>query len=203
MGVITISRQFGAGGLTLSKMISKKIGYALFDTEILQMVAEKANVSTDWVKSMEKEAGGKFQKLISGLVSKSLVDKILADDRGYIDEEIYVDLLSKIIIRIADEGNAVIIGRGSQYILKGRRDVISILLVAEKESRVAFIESHYNLSRKQALQLINTEEKRRSSLYKKFGIEDYDEPRLYDMVINTSKVDLETACDLVCQLVTD
>ena len=37
--------------------------------------------------------------------------------------------------------------------------------------------------------------------YKKFGKEDYDRPGLYDMVINTSKVDLETACDLVCQLV--
>lgn len=201
MGVVTISRQFGAGGLTLGKMIAKKTGYTLFDSEILMMVAEKAKVSTDWVKAMEKEAGGTFQKILSGLVSKSLVDRVLSDEHGYIDEEIYVDLLYKIITKIADEGNAVIVGRGSQYILKDRKGVISVLLVAEKDRRIEFIENKYNLSHKQALQSILTEDKRRSSLYKKFGKEDYDQPGLYDMVINTSKVDLETACDLVCQLV--
>ncbi|MDX9785966.1 MAG: cytidylate kinase-like family protein [Desulfobacterales bacterium] len=201
MGVVTISRQFGAGGLTLGKMIAQKNGYTLFDSEILTMVAEKAKVSTDWVKAMEKEAGGTFQKILSGLVSKSLVDRILSDEHGYIDEVIYVDLLDKIITKIADEGNAVIIGRGSQYILKERKGVISVLLVAEKDDRIEFIENKYNLSHKQALQSILTEDKRRSGLYKKFGKEDYDEPGLYDMVINTSKVDLKTACDLVCQLV--
>ena len=146
MGVITISRQFGAGGLTLGKMISQKTGYTLFDKEILEMIAQKANVSMDWVKSMEKEAGGKFQKILSGLVSKSLVERILSDDHGYIDEEIYVKLLYRIMTKIADDGNAVIVGRGSQYLLKSRADVISILLVADKDDRVAFIETHYKLS---------------------------------------------------------
>jgi cytidylate kinase len=62
MSVITISRQFGAGGLTLGRMVSKKLEYNFFDNEIIQMVAKKARVSTHWVESMEKEAGGKFQR---------------------------------------------------------------------------------------------------------------------------------------------
>ena len=43
MAVITLSRQFGAGGLTLAKMIAKKKDYSLFDHEIIQMVAEKTS----------------------------------------------------------------------------------------------------------------------------------------------------------------
>ena len=59
MPVITISRQFGAGGLTLSKRLSDILGYTLFDQEIIAMVSEKAKVSKNWVQSVEKEAGGK------------------------------------------------------------------------------------------------------------------------------------------------
>ena len=109
MAVITISRQFGAGGITLGELVSKKLGYRFFDNEIIQMVAKKAKVSTNWVESMEKEAGGKIQRLISGMVSKRLVDRILDMDHGYIDEEINVDLLHEIIGKIAAEGNAVIL----------------------------------------------------------------------------------------------
>jgi cytidylate kinase len=54
MAVITISRQFGAGGLTLGKMIAQKFGYTLADTEIIKMVAEMANVSTNFVTTIEK-----------------------------------------------------------------------------------------------------------------------------------------------------
>ena len=108
MAVITISRQFGAGGKTLGEMIAKKLNYSFVDNEIIQMVAKKAKVSTHWVESIEKEAGGKLLKFMTGLVSKSLVERILDEKRGYIDEEIFVDLLNKIITQIAEEGNAVI-----------------------------------------------------------------------------------------------
>ena len=64
MAVITISRQFGAGGITLGKKIAKQLGYSFYDSEIIQRVAKQANVSTRWVESMEKEAGGKMQRII-------------------------------------------------------------------------------------------------------------------------------------------
>ena len=202
MAVLTISRQFGAGGITLGKMVSEKLGYHFYDEEIIQLVATKAKVSKHWVESMEKEAGGKFQRLISGLVSKSLVERILDDQRGYIDEDIYVDLLHTVIRKIADEGEAVVIGRGSQYILKGHKDVCHVLLVADKEHRIKFIEEHYNLSTDKATRVVSTEEKKRTVLYRKFGKEDYDQPVHYHMVLNMNKTDLHTAVKLMCRLVT-
>ncbi|MBW2591551.1 MAG: cytidylate kinase-like family protein [Deltaproteobacteria bacterium] len=166
MSVITISRQFGAGGITLGAMVAKKLDYTFVDNEIIQMVAKKAKVSTNWVESIEKEAGGKLLKFISGVVSKKLIDQVLDDKRGYIDEEIYVDLLYKIIAQIADEGNAVILGRGGQYILKDRDDVFHVLLIADKADRVKFMEERYELTPAQALQSVNREDKRRTNLYR-------------------------------------
>lgn len=201
MSVITISRQFGAGGKTLGEIVAKMMGYTLVDEEIIQMVAKKAKVSTNWVQSIEKEAGGKLLKFMSRLVTKSYVDRILDERHGYIDEEIYVDLLNKIIGQIGDEGNAVVIGRGSQYILKDYKDTYHILLVADLEDRISFMEKKYKLSRSQAVQVVNSRGKRRANLYRKFGKQDYDQPTLYHMVLNMSKLDINKASDLVCKLV--
>ncbi|MFZ0132405.1 MAG: cytidylate kinase-like family protein [Desulfobacterales bacterium] len=201
MAVLTISRQFGAGGITLGKRVAKKLGYTFYDDEIIRMVAKKANVSAQWVESMEKEAGGKIERLISGLVSKSFFDRLLDDRHGYIDEEIYVDLLHKIITKIAAEGNAVILGRGSQFILKEAPDAFHILLVADREYRIKFIEEKYELFTKHAVQTINSEDKRRTSLYRKFGKEDYDNWVHYHLILNMSRVGLDAAEKLVCKLV--
>ena len=201
MAIITISRQFGAGGRTLGNRVAERLGYAFVDEEIIQMVAKRAKVSPNWVESIEKEAGGRLLKYITKMIPKSFIDLILDDQRGYIDEEIYVDLLHQIINRLADEGNTVIIGRGSQYILRDRENVYHILLVAQKEDRIKFMEDHYDLSPKEAALVVSRQDKRRTNLYRKFGKEDYDQPHLYDLVINCSKQDLKKVTDLVCKLV--
>ena len=146
MAVITISRQFGAGAITLGKMVAEKLGYTFADTEIIKMVAEMANVSTNFVETVEKEAGGKFSKLINRLVSKPLVERVLKDERGYIDEEIYLDYLVLIIAQMADEGNVVILGRGNQYILNDHPDAYHFLLINEFANRVKFMQTQYKLS---------------------------------------------------------
>ena len=201
MPVITISRQFGAGGKTLGEMISKELGYTFVDDEIVYQVAKMGKISTDWVKSIEKCAGCKLLGYIDSLVSRSFVERILDDKRGYIDEEVYVELLHNILNKVAEEGNAVILGRGGQYILRDHIDTIHVLLIADKHDRIKFLEERYALSLSKAVQTINREDKRRSNLYRKFGKEDYDQPGLYHLVLNTSHLDLDTAARLVCSLV--
>jgi cytidylate kinase len=201
MAVITISRQFGAGGITLGKMIAEKFGYTFADTDIIKMVAEMANVSTHFVETVEKEAGGKFSKFISKTVSKPLVDRILKDERGYIDEEIYLDYLVLIIAQMADDGDVVILGRGSQYILNDHPDACHVLLIDTFENRVRFMQKHYDLSQGRAAQVVKNEDKRRFNLYKKLGKADYDNPELYHLVLNMNRIHLEKALQLVSDLV--
>lgn len=200
MAVITISRQFGAGGITLGRMLAERLGYSFADEEIIQLVAKQARVSPEFVESIEKEAGGKLQRFISSLVPRRIVDTVLSDERGYLDEEIYVDLLGTIIAKLADEGNAVIIGRGGQYFLKGRAETFHILLVADTAHRVRFVENKYGLTARQAEQFINTQDKRRLNLYRKFHKIDFDQPAHYHLVLNTSILPLERAADVVCTL---
>jgi len=201
MAVITISRQFGAGAITLGKMVAEKLGYTFADTEIIKMVAEMANVSTSFVETVEKEAGGKFSKLINRLVSKPLVERVLKDERGYIDEEIYLDYLVLIIAQMADEGNVVILGRGSQYILNDHPDAYHFLLINEFANRVKFMQTQYKLSQARAEQVVKGEDKRRLNLYRKLHKTDYDKPSLYHMVLNMNRISMEKALELVCCLV--
>ena len=201
MAVITISRQFGAGGITLGKMVAQKLGYAFADTEIIKMVAEMANVSTHFVETVEKEAGGKFSKIVNRLVSKPLLERILKDERGYIDEEIYLDYLVLIIAKMADEGDVVILGRGSQYILGDHPDTYHFMLINEFDDRVSFMREHYNLSRSRAVQAVKNEDKRRLNLYRKLHKTDYEKPGLYHLVLNMNKISLDEARELICSLV--
>ncbi|HHP7235185.1 MAG TPA: AAA family ATPase [Desulfobacterales bacterium] len=201
MAVITISRQFGAGGITLGKLVAERLGYSFFDDEIIQMVAEKAKVSTRWAESMEKEAGGKIQRFISGMVSRRFLERLLDEDRGYIDEKIYVDLLHQIIRKIADGDNAVILGRGGQYILKDRADTFHFLLVAEKEHRIQFMETRHGLELKKAIHTVTAEDRRRTNLYRKFGLQDYDSAGHYHLVFNMRRTPVEKAADLICKMV--
>jgi cytidylate kinase len=200
MAVLTISRMFGTGAEALGEMIAKRLGYTFYHNELIQMVAKKAKVSTDWVETMEKEAGGRFQKLLSTLAPKSLVDKVLDSERGYLDEEIYTDMLHHIITKIADQGDAVILGRGGQYVLEGRPDTYHILLVADLDYRVKYIQEHYDLIPKQAMLAVAMEDKRRVNLYRKFGRVDYNQTEHYHVVFNMAQINQEKVCDMLCTL---
>ncbi|MBT8370641.1 MAG: cytidylate kinase-like family protein [Desulfobacterales bacterium] len=182
-------------------MVAEKFGYTFADTEIIKMVAEMANVSTNFVETVEKEAGGKFSKFISKMISKPLVERILKDERGYIDEEIYLDYLVLIIAQMADDGDVVILGRGSQYILNDHQDAYHILLIDTFENRVKFMQKNYDLSKNRATQVVKNEDKRRFNLYRKLGKTDYDNPALYHLVLNMSRVNLDEAFKLVSHLV--
>ena len=201
MAVVTISRQFGAGGRTLGKMLADKLNYIFADEAIIQEIAEKANVSSDWVQSFEKEAGTMLSRIISSMVSQKWLDRVLADERGYLDEKIYLDYLVLIIAKMGDEGNAVIVGRGSQYILNDHPDAYHVLLVDELENRIKFMMDQYNLSSKKATSVVNNEDKRRANLYKRLSKKSYNNPNLYNIVINMSRFNLDSALKLLLTMI--
>ena len=135
------------------------------------------------------------------MVSKPLLERVLKDERGYIDEEIYLDYLVLIIAQMADEGKVVILGRGSQYILSDHPDAYHFLLIDEFANRVRFMQEHYNISQSRAEQIVKSEDKRRLNLYRKLHKTDYDRPSLYHLVLNMNRVSLDTAHELICRMV--
>ncbi|MDZ7832783.1 MAG: cytidylate kinase-like family protein [Desulfobacterales bacterium] len=201
MAVITISREFGAGGRTLGKNLAKELGYTVVDEDIVQMVAERAKVSKKTVKTMEKEAGGSLMKFMNYIVPQSQINRLLDNQRGYLDEEIYVNTLTEIITDLAEEVNCVIVGRGGQYVLRDHADAFHLLLVSGYEDRVRFMMENYNLTEDMAVNTIRVHSKRRRNLYRKFGKEDYNDPMLYHLVLNMSKLSIEKATETAIKLV--
>jgi cytidylate kinase len=201
MAVITISRQFGAGGKTIGQKVSEALGYTFLDEDIIQIIAEKAKVSPGWVESVEKEAGGRLSRIVTKMVSRPLIDRVLKDEKGYIDEQIYIDYLVVIIAQMAEEGNVLFLDRGSQYILNDFPDAYHILLINTFANRVKFMMNNYDLSQNRATQIVKSEEKRRMNLYRKIGKQDYDQPELYHMVINMARLDVDEAVQMILQLV--
>ncbi|MFC1533605.1 AAA family ATPase [Thermodesulfobacteriota bacterium] len=200
MAIITISRQFGAGGRTLGKMIADELAYKFLDDIIIREIAKEAKVTTDTVKSMERIAGGKLSKLFSGLINRDYIDKIIGTDRGYINEQIYLEALNKVIIELAKQDDIVLMGRGGQYILADFENAYHFLLVSDMEHRIEFMQRYYKLTPAKAEKAVLMGEKKRTILYKTMHKEDYNSPGHYHLTLNMSKVSLENALKLVCEL---
>jgi cytidylate kinase len=205
MAVITIARQFGAGGKMLGTLVAEKLGFTLIDEEIIEMVAMKANVSVDTVDAIAQETGneGYLSRIITklGPFRKGYVQVAMEQKPGYIDGNLYLSLLHKVIPQIAAHDNVVIIGRGGQYILAEHGNTYHYLMIADMEQRINFIMENYQLGRKEARLVVEKQRKRRLNLYRYFGRTDYDQPGLYDMVFNMNRVKMEEAVQVVCQMV--
>lgn len=203
MAVITISRQFGAGGKTFGRRLADTLGYYYADEDIIERAVVEFSVSADGKKIIETEPGDKLKRFISKLnpFGTSLMELPLSDKERYIDGFKYLELLNLIIPKIAKEGNAVIIGRGGQYILHDFKDTYHILLIAKEEDRIKFIEDNYRVSSTRTIQMIKRMTKRRANLYSYFGRKDYDDPKLYDLVLNMSLLSIDKAEELICKLI--
>lgn len=205
MAVITIAREFGAGGKTLGTLVAKELGFTLIDEEIVEMVALEANVSPDYVDSVAKETGteGFMPRLMSklGPFRKGYVEVAMEKKPGYIDGNLYIHLLHKVVPRIAQQDDVIIIGRGGQYLLADHPKAFHFLMIADFEHRIDFMMENYQLNRKQAQVVVEKQSKRRLNLYRYFGKTDYDHPSHYHMVFNMNKVRMDQAAAAVCQLV--
>lgn len=200
MAVITISRQFGAGGITLGQQLAKKLGYGFIYEEIIEKVAEKAAVSKDWVKSLDKDGGGTVSNFMAGFVPSRLIDHIFDTQRQYMDEKTYIKLLYQIVPQIAQRDNLVIIGRGAQFILKDYPNTHHVLLIADLAHRINFMMRRYQLSEDAARKAVTKEDVRRRKLLRLFKAVDYDRPEHYDLVLNMGKINIDLAQELVCDM---
>ena len=201
MAVITISRQFGAGGRSLGEMIARELNYRFLDDLVIQELAKKAKVTTDDIKDIERTSGSVLSKMISSMLSRNYMERIVGEGKGYVNEEIYVELIRDVLTNFAKEGNVVLLGRGGQYILRDFEDVFHILLVADMEYRIKFMQRFYKMTDAQAEKSVKHGDDRRRNLYKKLGHTDYNSPNLYHIVLNMSRFSLDKALQMILALV--
>ena len=201
MAVLSISRQFGAGGKTLGQRVAQRLGYEFVEEGLLHKVAEEANVSVKWVEGVEREAGGHLMRFLSTLVPSSFIDRHLGESGSDFDEKRYVEFLTRIVKDLAAEDNVVILGRGSQFILRHDPGALRVLLVAERADRIKFMEDNYNMAPDKAEAMVNRESRKRERFLSNFYKGDPNDPSLYHMVLNTSLVPLDAAEEQITESV--
>jgi len=201
MAVITISRQYGSGGWAVGQIVADALGYELVDHSMLDKVAQDAKVSVKSVQEIEKSAGDFFLSLFSELAASLSVVRHVPGVKDEFDENKYRLFLKRTISQIAVRGNAVIIGRGGQMILKDHPKAIRIYLVAEDEDRIKYLMNFYGYDRKRAETVALKEEKKRLNFLTGFDSGNPEDPHLYHLIINSSVVRDAVSADLICSLV--
>lgn len=197
MAIVTISRQFGAGGRTLGESIANKLNYRFVSEVILDKMAEEANVSIEWIRSVEKHAGDWLMRFMSKLVKTDFIDRHVGESKSDFDEVKYKNFLESIVPELAEKDNVVILGRGSQFILQNHPKALNFLLLADMEDRIKFIENLWNVSRSDAEKTIRARQKTRNNFLKLFDERSPNDPSLYHLSINMSKISLERAEEIL------
>jgi len=183
--VITISREPGSGGRIVATELGKKLGLDVFHQEIINEMAESAQVSSRILETLDEKGLSVLDEWITSLVDK----KHLWPDQ-------YLRHLMKVIGTIGKHGSAVIVGRGANFVLpsEGR---IRVRIVAPLNVRVENVSSNFGISAENAKRrIIRTESERRAFIRKYFNA-DITDPINYDLVLNTGTLSIEAAANVI------
>ena len=201
MGVVTISRQFGAGGWTLGKKLCERFGFGLVTEEVIDSLARVQKVSPDWLKAVEMEATSKLLDAISSVVSTGLFYRSPSPEAEGYERKRYIEFLSHVMGEMADRGGYVIVGRGAQFVLRHHPKALHVMLAAEYEDRVQFLVKNYDLSLSEAEESVKEKERQRGSVASRIFQTDVNDPKLYHVILNTSLLPFDWAVETVIDLV--
>jgi len=182
---ITISRQAGAGGSEIARLLAQKTKMDLMAGQIIQHVAESSKMSTKVVETLDEKAMTTMESWINSMfVSRHLWPSD------------YLKHLTSVIATIGKHGNAIIVGRGAGYILPPET-TFRVKIIAPLEYRIQSMMRIRNLSRPDAQSYIEKRDADRIAFVKKYFQADAMNPLNYDLVINTEKVGIEGAVDTI------
>ena len=179
--VITVSREPGSGGRILSQTLARRYDLDMFHQEVLHEMAASTKVSTTILHSLDERGLSVLEDSISAMVH----ERHLWPDR-------YLQHLMKVVGTIGEHGNAVIVGRGANFIIppQGR---LRIRVTAPMDVRIARVANDYGATREDAQRrIIRTESNRRAFIRKYFNA-DISDPKNYDLIINTELLSIDTA----------
>jgi cytidylate kinase len=179
--IYTISRQYGSGGSKLAIKLADLCGYQLVWRELINQAAIKIG-SPDMALAVIDELG------LLGLCP---------DDETCLK---FREAISQVVVDIADKGNVVIVGRASQLILKGFTNCLHLRIIAGMDTRIKNIQLSKNVNEKAAKAQIEKCDQYRQNFIKKIYQEDWNDPSLYDLTINTDHLDLDSIANWIIKL---
>jgi len=193
--VITIAREYGSGGGTIGEMVAQRLGIELYDRNIIDDTASELGYTAEFVEKNEQNiSNGKLWELI--FTDKS----IPASMNPSHDDAIYVNE-SRIIRRLACEKSCVIIGRCANWLLRDDKNVFRVFVTSDEDYAANKIMIKEGLSEEEARKRIQQVNTGRSNHYFQYTGRHWTDARDYDLVVNTSKVGMERAIQIIVESV--
>jgi cytidylate kinase len=187
--VITISREPGSNGDFIAQTLAKKFGLDLYDWKIVEEIAKDAHVSEQAVATLDEIVASELDDWLTGI----------GPGPGFSSSQ-YMQGLRKVLFTVATHGNAVIMGRGANFLLPPEKITLGLRLVAPLDARVKNIMRGLRLSQKGAIKHITDRERERRLWVKKYCRADINDAANYHAVINTALVATETILQIVKEI---
>ena len=220
MAIITISREYGSGGDEIAAWVSEKIGYPLFGKDQIERAAEEVGLSLEEIVDFSEEnhkVTSFLDRLFNRIAEASYVRawgyteyELPIEERKPIDENTMLLLVQKAIQTAHTTGNLVIVGRGSQVILRDQPDVMHVRIVAPLEERIQRVKQVLKSKRqafeadmeirREAQDLVLERDAASADYIKRFYSKDWNDPMLYHVILNTGKWSVEQAGGMIVDL---
>ena len=182
--VLTVSREYGAQGATLAKQMSEKLGFKIWDKEILQVIAEKLGSDKKYLGSLDENRRKTIEDMVVGFLNKSTTNT------GYIRT------LNEVVSALEDHGNSVIVGRGANYICTDPKS-FHLRLVSPLKVRKGHIAAKEGISKSEAQIIINKMDEERSAFVRHHFKKDVSNSSDYDLVLNSGVFTLDDMMEIV------
>lgn len=186
--VITISRQYGAGGREIAGLVAEKLGVKLYDRQIVHIAAAKIGLD-----DLSENDLLELENYVKPLSMSFLPFRSFGMNMSDSSQKIFMTE-SAAIRKLAEDGPCVILGRSADYVLRKFENKFSIFICADDEFREARGKEVYG---GKTLKELDQEDKKRARYYNYYTGQNWGEGQNYDLVVNTSHDSLDKIADAI------
>ena len=189
--IITISREFGSGGLYIGELVAKHLGIPFYDKELIDRIAEESGLVKSYVERLSEYAPSK------SIFAYSFVGRSVT---GESIEDYIMNIQRKVILDVASEGPCVIVGRSADYILRNHANVVNIFVQGDMPEKIKRVVELKGVSAEEAEKMIKDTDKKRSINYKYYTGQSWGDRRNYMLTINSTKLGMERTAEVIATL---
>ena len=200
MAVVTVSRQFGAGGSEVARRVAEQLGWTVIDNEFVGAVATRAGLPAEAVAAQEERVPSLMERLARALaISSPEVFVAGAAGATEADEEKLVAVTERVIHETAAHGRVVLVGRGAQALLAGAKeqDALHVYVTAPREERVRVVAERQGVPAQEAARAVDATDAARDRYVQRHYRRRRDDAANYHLVVNTALLGYDGAADLV------
>ncbi|MCL5038026.1 MAG: cytidylate kinase-like family protein [Chloroflexi bacterium] len=211
MPVLTISRQMGSGGDKIAQETAKLLGWSYFDKDLLRKAAAESGLSVEHVVDFNEDSypvRDFWDRLLGGADKIAMARFKEVDENGTViltedllDEERCLAFIQSTLYHLKDKGNIVIIGRGGQALFREYDGAFHVRIIARMEKRIEEMMMRAETTKEEAAEYLKKRDTAASQYIRRFYNENWEDPMLYHMVVNSSFIDEDTAAEVLADAV--